>query len=176
MPEIELLPTPEWLASLRRGEAGGPPATNCVRLVGFPVVLGEQQSERSQELMRELRLLLIGRDRGDISLREPSALLDLTQDFVSAYSHALAGATAERQEAQIRGEASIDVEYPLHQGSRELLIRYAAAMEDMDDYCRSDTVMTLPSPPEMVALRRWIVEEFIRQYDGLPPRPWTGPY
>jgi hypothetical protein len=46
-------------------------------------------------------------------------------------------------------------------------------MEEADSYSREARLMALAPTPDLYALRRWTVEEFVRQYDGLPPRPWT---
>jgi hypothetical protein len=48
-------------------------------------------------------------------------------------------------------------------------------LEEADEYCRSDQLLTLATPPTLVAFRRWYLGEFIAQIDGRPPQPWTGP-
>jgi hypothetical protein len=47
-------------------------------------------------------------------------------------------------------------------------------MEQADEFCRAGLFMNLAPDHEVYALRRWIVEEFVRQYAGLAPRPWVA--
>jgi hypothetical protein len=48
-------------------------------------------------------------------------------------------------------------------------------MDDADDFCRMEKLLTLPRDPSMVAFGHWYNTEFLRQIDGLPPTPWNGP-
>jgi hypothetical protein len=45
-------------------------------------------------------------------------------------------------------------------------------MEESDHYCRQQALMTLGPSAETYAIRRWVIEEVVRQYDGHPPRSW----
>ncbi len=47
-------------------------------------------------------------------------------------------------------------------------------MDEADDYCRAGQhLLTLVTPPEALAFRRWYLGEFVRQIAGEQPRPWT---
>ena len=46
---------------------------------------------------------------------------------------------------------------------------------EVDDYCRRGTLLALAAPAEVVALREWTLEEFLRQLDGQQPVRWSGP-
>ena len=52
----------------------------------------------------------------------------------------------------------------------------AAMMAEVDEFCRAgDHLMTLATPPEVVALREWVLEELTRQIDeGGEPVPWSN--
>jgi hypothetical protein len=73
----------------------------------------------------------------------------------------------------VAGEEHTTLRYPLVAESRTVLLYYARTMEEADSYSREARLMALAPTPDLYALRRWTVEEFVRQYDGLPPRPWT---
>jgi anti-anti-sigma factor len=48
-------------------------------------------------------------------------------------------------------------------------------LDEVDDYCRDGDLVSLVTPPEAVAYRRWFLDEFIRQLrDDADPRPWPG--
>jgi len=58
-------------------------------------------------------------------------------------------------------------------GMRTAVLDYARMVETIDDYCRRAALMTLAPTADVYALRRWTVEELVRQFDGLAPRPWS---
>ena len=49
-----------------------------------------------------------------------------------------------------------------------------ALLEEVDDFCRSGQhLITLATPPESLAFRRWYLNEFIAQMERHePPVPW----
>ena len=71
------------------------------------------------------------------------------------------------------GEDTTVLRYEMLPVSRDMVLQYAVAMAEVDDYCRQAALITLATTPEMLELRRWTVEEFVRRYDGQPPRPWA---
>ena len=50
-----------------------------------------------------------------------------------------------------------------------------AVLDEADQWCRQDQMLVLATPPDLVAYRRWYLEEFRRQVAGESPRPWDGP-
>ena len=54
------------------------------------------------------------------------------------------------------------------------MLTYARLMEEADAFCAAGEVISLAPDAEVYALRRWTVEEFLRQYHGAAPRPWPG--
>ncbi|MFN8075623.1 MAG: hypothetical protein U0Q15_09405 [Kineosporiaceae bacterium] len=48
-------------------------------------------------------------------------------------------------------------------------------MEQVDVYARAGTLSTPAPDVALYALRRWTVEEFVRQLAGREPQPWDGP-
>ena len=48
------------------------------------------------------------------------------------------------------------------------------SLDAADDFCREgEHLLTLASPDDVVAYRRWFLDEFVHQVAGDPPRPWT---
>jgi hypothetical protein len=41
-----------------------------------------------------------------------------------------------------------------------------------DDYCRQGALLTLATPDDLVAFRRWYLGEFRAQINGARPTPW----
>jgi hypothetical protein len=165
-------PSDAWLASLQRYPAPSEPATDRVRLVGFPTALGMAQSERVADLLREFNLLVIGQQRADAH-PVPSQLLELVNMLYANYSADLEGPQRLLEEAYQRGDPTVDLVYPAVKETRAIIVGYATLMEQVDEYCRLGDLLTLAATPDILALRRWTIEEFVRQYDGLPPRCWA---
>ena len=143
-----------------------------VVLVDAPLVIWQRATEHHDELMREMALLALAKDRPEL----PNRLLQLVDVLGSTY-----GAAGDRyddldrHEALARGEdrATLTFSVPLSQGPRALQMR--ALLDEADEYCRTH-LLTLQQPPVEAAFARWYVEQFARQCAGGDPEPWPGPW
>jgi hypothetical protein len=163
----------EWIRVLE--EAAAPPTPRVAEavLLNYPVVLGAAQNERSTDLLREFQLMA-GAGGADAAVPALARLELLAEELMAKYGPDLTEPSAELRQAIHDNETNTVLHYPLFPVSRAIILDYARMMEGIDDSCRDAVLMTLPPSPEMYALRRWTVEEFVRQYDGLDPRPWPG--
>jgi hypothetical protein len=49
-------------------------------------------------------------------------------------------------------------------------------LDDADEYCREGRhLLTLATPPDLLAYRRWYLQQFVDQARGRPATPWDGP-
>ena len=164
---------PQWLRDLEatmdtsRTEA----AASHVHLVGYPVRLGMQQFEEISEVLREFQIIVTD-SRSPAESSVPRDLLDLAELLLSRYGPMLTAVQEARTAAFRAGQESMTLSYPLVPDTRAFSLQYARTMESVDDFCRSGALIHLGATPEIYALRRWTVEELVRQYDGHPPRPW----
>ena len=114
-------------------------------------------------------------------IREPNKHFEVEHDrffLYPTFDHQRRELVRESHQPELRraleaGEETADLEYPMVTGMRASVLDYARMMETIDDHCRHAALMSLPPTAEVYALRRWTVEEFVRQYDGLAPRPWS---
>jgi Histidine kinase-like ATPase domain len=144
----------------------------AIVLQGYPVRLGIRAREHSAGLLRECALLT----HAGTSSSAPDRLVELAQHVTSAFSGELASVDQQRNEALARGDATMDLRYPAVPGTRPVVEQWRQIMDELDDYAATGTaLLTQATPPELVQLRTWTVEEFIRQLEGREPRPWTGP-
>jgi hypothetical protein len=166
--------TADWIEALDRPDAPVGPAGAAAVLVDYPVALGGVMNERTVDLLRELQLMTShGSPHADQGVvRE---LQDLAAYVTAVWGDRLAEPNIELRRALETGVATTNLEYPMTPGGRRGVLNYARMMETIDDYCRRAALMTLPPEPDVYALRRWTVEEFVRQFDGLAPRPWRSP-
>jgi hypothetical protein len=162
----------EWIDALGRLDAPSHPVAQEALLVDYPVALGTRQREEVAGLLRELQLVVIGSRNPEIEMSAPMRLLALAEGITAAYGAQLDPAEAELDRAFAAGEDTTVLRYELLPVSREVVLQYAVAMAEVDEFCRQASLITLATPPDLLELRRWTVEEFVRQYDGAPPRPW----
>lgn len=165
-------------AALSVGDAGAvavEPAVREIRLIDYPVMLGRRHQQHSEGLVRELSLLLISKSISGHQAHAPQRLLDLVDMLAGRHSAELDAAQQQRDRAYAQGWTSMVLTYSVVPHAREIISSYADIMDEVDTFCRSGDMLTLSTPPDLLALRRWIVSEFLRQLDGHPPRPWVGP-
>jgi hypothetical protein len=163
----------EWIRVLEEAEAPLTPRVPEAVLLNYPVTLGAAQNERSTDLLREFQLMA-GAGGTDAAVPALARLELLAEELMAKYGPDLTEPSPELRQAIHDHVANTVLRYPLFPISRAIILDYARMMEGIDASCRDAVLMTLPPTAEMYALRRWTVEEFVRQYDGLDPRPWPG--
>jgi hypothetical protein len=165
---------PAWLDDLEALPERTAPAADAVRLLDYPVALGIRQEERTIELVRELQLIALDAGADEQTLSVHARLVAFATSMSATYGPALSAPRTELERAYEAGEQRTEVRYPLQQDSAAQMLTYARLMEEADDFCVAGEVISLAPDAEVYALRRWTVEEFIRQYHGAAPRPWPG--
>jgi hypothetical protein len=145
-----------------------------VVLAAYPVDLGMRQAEHVAEMLREFELIVVSEVNPGTDQRIPRRLLDLVHMITSNYTEELNGPSQALDAAARAGQPSVDLHYPLVPETREVVGAYAAIMEEVDEFCRRGSLLTLATPPDLLPLRQWTVSEFLQQADGLPPTPWPA--
>lgn len=142
-----------------------------VRLVGFPLRIWQIANEHHEELRREFALLMLSSTHSDV----PRRLIDLIEDLTVRFAGATESGDAVRDAALARGDESVDLTFRVPVAGRDASIAVGRMLDEADDFCREgDQLLTLATPEPAIAFRRWYLSEFVRQIDGLPPRPWPG--
>lgn len=143
-----------------------------VRLVDFPVRLYRRAAEHNDELLREFALVEdLHRETGGV----PGRLADLMRQLQQRFSVFTAQPRAALEEAQANDVQEIDLTYRVPPAAREAVITLGQLLDEADEFCRSgEDLLTLATPPDAVAFRRWFLSEFLRQIDGAPPTPWPA--
>jgi hypothetical protein len=148
--------------------------TVAIEIRGLPVALHERAQAHSDELLREFRLIAVqARLEGEGSV--PHRLLQLVTDLTATYS----GLTEQQEDALAAAMAcrheTIDLHYDLPTHVADACRALNALLDEADEYCRAGQhLLTLATPPDCVAYRRWFLDEFIRQAAGEAPTPWAG--
>ncbi len=140
-----------------------------VRLLDFPLAVHKRAQEHHEELIREFALLALSSEGTDVPVR----LRALVEKLTRQYGMSSEAANAVRDAAFDRGEQQVDLEYQVPRSIRAGAEALGALLDEADEYCRTgDRLLTLASPPEAVAFRKWYLAEFNRQLDGQPPIAW----
>jgi hypothetical protein len=163
-----------WIEDLESYGVRSSPAAPFVRLSDYPVALGVRQQQRTLELMRELQLLSLDEQSRSGASGAPDRLVDFAERMFAAFGAELEAPREDLERAFETGEPSTELHYPLTADRVAQILDYARLMEEADELCREQLLINLEPDDEVYALRRWTVEEFVRQFHGLPPRPWPG--
>lgn len=144
-----------------------------VRLIGVSIDAYRRSSEHHDELQREFALITEGR-REDTQGSDavPARLLALIADLGARFSGFTAGPTAELRAAMARGDERIDLSYSLPAEVGPAASEFDRMLDEADAFCRSGDLLTLATPPDVLAFRRWFLGEFVGQLAGAPPTPW----
>lgn len=142
-----------------------------VRLIGLPMGPFLAAREHGDGLMREFRLISLS----DPEVMDvPQRLIQLADDLQRRFGAFGAGAETVIAEAEVTGAATVDLSLRVPQAVAEATAEYGALLDEADRYCAAgEHLLTLVTPPDALALRRWFLEEFTRQIGGQPPRPWA---
>lgn len=159
--------------------AGGEPTGRdetpvvLVRLLRYPVRRGVRQQEHFEALRRECQLISLS-DPSERS-RTPQRLVEMAA-VLNQRRAELAEPERRKLEAYLRGQDSVDLEYRVPPLEGVAMVRaWQQLLTEMDEYCRQEYLLTLEAPQDVVALRSWVLEEFLTQLEGRPPRRWPGP-
>ena len=147
-----------------------------VELHRLPVELQARAGEHAQELQREFVLIAEGLQHGEGASALPRRLLDLVDTLQRRYG----GFTVDQEDTLDRalrdGVPTLDLTFAVPPDAAEAAVALGAMLDEADEYCREGRhLLTLATPPDLVAYRRWYLEQFVDQIAGHPPTPWEGP-
>ncbi|MGH7910800.1 MAG: hypothetical protein ACREOV_03680 [Candidatus Dormibacteraceae bacterium] len=143
-----------------------------VRILQLPLDIWARTDERMDGLMREFTLVAASEAQGG-EAHVPRQLMALIEELQRDYAPLTANQEAQLSDAAGAGDDTIDLVYHVPAGVSEACARLDEALDDADAYCRAgEHLLSLAPEPDEVAFRRWYLEEFVRQIDGHPPRPW----
>jgi anti-anti-sigma factor len=143
-----------------------------VTLLRVPVDVWQRASAHQEAVQREFDILTADLSADSV----PRQLAELITSLDGRFGGVGDPTWAQLQEAAESGRTEIDLVFKVPMevapASREL----ETMLDRMDEYCRSgERLLTLATPDDLVAFRRWFLGEFSRQIeDKLPPTSWPG--
>lgn len=154
------------------GDAPPAEALVEVRLLAMPLAAYRRAAEHNDDLLREFALIKGNQPDGGRAV--PARLLALIEELTDRYRPFTAAPTAARAEAMARGAERVDLVYRVPPHAKQACLELGALLDEADDFCRAgQDLLTLATPPDALAFRRWFLGEFVRQIDGAPPTPFA---
>jgi hypothetical protein len=147
--------------------------TETVWLLRYPVELGSSVEEHVHEWMREFTLIRLGQLSGTSKHDVPARLQAMVEQLTRQYATELAEPHRLRAAAAARGETHVDLPYPVRPETEQVVVTWQRMLDDVDEFCRTEDLLTLQRSPAQKALNDWVLQEFLRQLRGEPPRPWS---
>ena len=145
-----------------------------VHLLQLPVPLAARARQHFEELQREFTLMAATADDGAHEV--PARLTALVASLQQRYAGVNDEATERLERAIARGDAVVEdhvLQVPPDAGPASRAL--GAVLDEADEFCRQGRhLLTLETPPDLVAYRRWYLGEVVDQLGGAAPRPW-GP-
>ncbi len=147
-----------------------------VRLLRLPVELQARASEHAQELQREFVLIAEGLQHSEGHVPLPRRLLELVEALQRRYG----GFTVEQEDALDRalrdGVPTLDLTFRVPADVVGAAVTLGQLFDEADEYCREGKhLLTLATPPDLLAFRHWYLRQFVDQVQGRPAVPWDGP-
>jgi anti-anti-sigma factor len=140
-----------------------------VRLLGVPVDLWRRASAHQEALQREFEIIR----STDPAQSVPNRLLELIDSFRTQFGDASDATWDQLRLAANDGATAKDLGFRVPAAAGRAAAELNVLMAEVDAYCRSGShLLTLATPPEQVALREWMLGEFIHQVNGRAPMSW----
>lgn len=146
-----------------------------VRLLDVSLADYQRSTEHHDELIREFALINEARRTeviGEGAPEVPARVLALVDDLTARFAAFGAGPTTALREALERGEERIDLLYTVPPEVGPAAAELNRLLDEADEFCRAGDLLTLATPPEAAAFRRWFLDQFVTQTAGAPPTPW----
>jgi anti-anti-sigma factor len=145
-----------------------------LELLNFPVDRFQHARQHAAALQRELDVLRVeGARAGRLPRHSDEIVADLDARFTGyrATMDMLDGLVAQ-------GTDHADVRIPVLGDPEERATAVQALadlLDEMDAYCESGgQLLTVVTPPELLAFRSWLFAEVVGQLRGAAPTPWTA--
>jgi hypothetical protein len=150
-----------------------------VRIVDLPLPVVSRAQQWSDELTREFTHIATSRRRGDEPLSErplPARLVSIVEMLSAGYGPFTVEQDAVLADAVASGAATLpELVYRVPASAGPAAAALRELMEEADAYCQQgEHLLTLTSPQDVTAFRRWFLNEFERQCAGAEPVPWPA--
>lgn len=138
--------------------------------MALPLPVAAKAQQHFDELLREFALMQGSDDEQHV----PRRLLEIVDRLTKQFAGVNDDARARLDAAIASGHPVIDdhvLELPPEAGPASSAL--GDVLDEADEYCRQGKhLLTLATPPDCLAYRRWYLSEVIGQLEGAAPTPW----
>jgi hypothetical protein len=149
-----------------------------VHLLELPVPLAGRAQQHVEELMREFALVHASAagPAGDSHRLVPARLLELVDSLAVRFAGVNDDARERLEAAIARGDRVIaDHVLTLPPEAAAASEALGAMLDECDVYCAAGKdLLTLATPPDLRAYRRWYLDEIVAQLAGGAPTSWPA--
>jgi hypothetical protein len=122
--------------------------------------------------MHEFALLAVADNLSDDL---PQRMLELIDTLGRRYATVSEQPDAAIDAALASGADTVDLTYEVAAHVVEAADNLGAVMDEADEFCRREQMLTLERSEAVRRFSSWYLEEFRRQIAGEPPQRWDGP-
>ncbi len=153
----------------RTRAAGTGPPVSSVCLLGVPTALYRSSEEHRQGLTREFVLMVLN---DPVPADVPARLVALAEELSQRFARDSASALEQVEAAELRGDATVDLLLHLAPMEAGPIQAFADVLEEADEFCEREAMLTMPATAEVRAFRRWCADQVVAQLAGRPGTPW----
>jgi anti-sigma regulatory factor (Ser/Thr protein kinase) len=146
-----------------------------VVFMGLPIDLYQRLQAHHDELLREFTLIVYGEREGMTEGAVPDRLLAMTEEIRGRLATESAEWRARLAEAEAKGAEVIEVTAVIPAAAADSVAVLVRLLDEADAFCRAgEGLLTLATPPDLLAFRRWFLAQIVDQLTGLAPTPWAS--
>lgn len=144
----------------------------AVELFGLDLALWDESDQHHASLLREVAL--IAGASPDDRAHLPARLLALVERVQAEFADSGEAIDAVRRQALADGHAHLDLAVPVPPDAGPAAQELHDLLDELDEYCATGALLTVPTAPEVAGFRRWYLRQFASQVDGAPPVSWPA--
>ena len=153
-----------------RGDYGEDEDLLSFRWLGLPLAAIDRTAEHYDSVLREFHIVLERRPTERVAV--PGRLISL-MDEITQFGPIISAIELDVEEGRREGAATIDVALELPREIASIALRLDNLLDETDAYCAAGVeLLNLEPTPEVVALRKWLIGELVRQAEGHAPVSW----
>jgi hypothetical protein len=140
------------------------------RWSGLPLAELDRTAEHYDAVLREFHLVLEREPAARAAL--PGRLIAL-MDEVTQFGPLISSVEHDLEHGMSSGAETVDVGLELPRELGPFALRLDNLLDETDAYCSAGVeLLSLEPTSEVVALRKWLIGELVRQAEGHPPVAW----
>jgi anti-sigma B factor antagonist len=139
-----------------------------VLILGLPLELHRRARDHQATLQRELDLVAAAHDPESA----PARLRALSEQMTRRFSDLTEDPSNQLETALESGGGTLDLRVELPADAADAVEILDRALDEVEDFCREGQLLTLLTPPDAVAYRRWFLRQVTTQLRRGPPVRW----